>query len=151
VRQIIGWALVLAQLVLLVGCVLPVGAQLWSAPGVVTIVLRLVGGLFALAVIPLVLSLGPAATPSPVPREEGALATTGPYGVVRHPVYTVLIVGAWCLALATAHVGAVVAALLLTLLLLVKAMWEERLLAERFPDYPAYARRVPRWIPRWRR
>ena len=33
---------------------------------------------------------------------------------------------------------------------LAKARWEEARLAERFPDYPEYARRTGRFIPRWR-
>ncbi|WP_282597226.1 hypothetical protein [Cryobacterium sp. BB307] len=34
------------------------------------------------------------------------------------------------------------------MLLAVKARWEERMLAATHPDYPAYARRVGRFLPR---
>lgn len=88
-------------------------------------------------------ALGDSLTPYPKPRDEGMLVETGPYRFVRHPIYgagTLLFLG---LAVA-ASVPATFGALLLPVLWWFKAGVEERFLAERFPGYADYRRRVRR-------
>ncbi len=75
------------------------------------------------------------------------LVTDGPYGLVRHPMYTasLLMTGpvvaqdfswvrlaVWCL---------------LVIGLLAKARYEEELLREKFPEYDAYCQRTARLVP----
>ena len=79
----------------------------------------------------------------------GPLITSGPYGLVRNPLY----VGNWCL-----WTGVVICSGALWMLPLVWTLfavqyalmtsYEERLLQTRHPDYADYMRRVPAWIPR---
>jgi len=75
------------------------------------------------------------------------LVTTGPYALVRHPIYT-----GWLLAMLGSAV-AETAVWLLPLILcggyfLHSARREERFMAERFPqDYPAYRRRTKMLVP----
>jgi len=86
-------------------------------------------------------SLGPAATPYPVPREEGRLVVSGPYAFIRHPVYAggcLVLLG---LALATSPVALAPLAAL-GLLWRNKAALEEELLAQRYEDYREYRARV---------
>ena len=88
-------------------------------------------------------TLGDSLTPYPKPRDDGVLVQTGPYRLVRHPIYaagTLVFLGA---ALA-ASIPATIAALLLPVLWWFKAGAEERFLGERFPEYADYRRRVPR-------
>lgn len=88
-------------------------------------------------------TLGDSLTPYPRPPDDATLVQTGPYRLVRHPIYaagTLVFVGA---ALA-ASIPATFAAALLPMLWWFKAGVEERFLAERFPDYAEYRRRVPR-------
>jgi protein-S-isoprenylcysteine O-methyltransferase Ste14 len=79
----------------------------------------------------------------------GPLVTTGPFGLVRNPLYIgnmLLWVG---LAL-TAHLvwAAPVVALLLLAEYHLIVRWEEQLLQSRYGDvYLQYAERVPRWWP----
>lgn len=91
--------------------------------------------------------LGDALTPLPYPVERSRLVQHGVYAIVRHPLYASLLsLGlAWTLwQLSLSH-----------LLLLGLAFWffdykanrEERWLTERHPDYPAYAERVPKFVP----
>jgi protein-S-isoprenylcysteine O-methyltransferase Ste14 len=87
-------------------------------------------------------ALGRSFTPFPKPVEAG-LVTSGPFVVVRHPVYT------GGLVLLTGYsLYASVPALALTVVLAVlwagKVRVEERLLASVYHEYPAYRERV-RW------
>jgi len=94
--------------------------------------------------------LGAALTPSPLPARSSVLQTSGPYRLVRHPLYSGLLVagGARTAAAGSApHLGTFVA---LAALLSVKARWEERWLQARFPEYTAYARHTTRFVPRLR-
>jgi protein-S-isoprenylcysteine O-methyltransferase Ste14 len=88
-----------------------------------------------------------ALTPLPFPKEGAELIQTGPYALVRHPMYCggfVLAVG-WALYVQSwLTLGYVVA---LCLFLDAKSRREERWLAEKFPEYAAYQRRVCKLIP----
>jgi protein-S-isoprenylcysteine O-methyltransferase Ste14 len=79
--------------------------------------------------------------------EARDLVTTGPYRVVRHPVYLGEI-GA-CAGLALAAPSPINAIVLATLVLAqaVRMRLEERALSDAFPEYRSYASRTPRLIP----
>jgi protein-S-isoprenylcysteine O-methyltransferase Ste14 len=80
--------------------------------------------------------------------EARRLVTGGPYSLSRHPVYLGEVVAAVGVNLATAGwLGALAIVYFVTAELL-RIRFEERVLAQAFPDeYPAYARRVPRYFP----
>jgi protein-S-isoprenylcysteine O-methyltransferase Ste14 len=88
-------------------------------------------------------ALGRSLTPFPRPRRTGELVTQGPYRLARHPIYGggILFFAGWALFSAPLALVGVVA---LTALWHRKSALEERLLAERFPDYDAYRRATPR-------
>ena len=86
-------------------------------------------------------TMGDALTAFPRPARDAELVQRGPYRVVRHPIYlggTLFFVGlglvfsVYALALTAA----------LAVLWVFKARHEERLLAERFPEYADYRRRT---------
>ena len=92
-------------------------------------------------------SLGRSFTPFPRPVEGGTQATHGPYGWVRHPIYSGIVLSSagWALAWQS-WIGAV-----LSMILLVffdqKARREERWLGEAYPGYAEYKRRTKKLIP----
>lgn len=91
--------------------------------------------------------LGRALTPLPYPKDDGPLVQTGPYALVRHPMYSgglVLALG-WALYVRSWLTLGYVAALFV--FLDVKSRREEKWLAAKFPDYPAYQKRVRKLIP----
>lgn len=143
-------ALVAAQLVLVALLVVLPRGSAWPVPGwlVGLAVLCGVGGVVVVAVA--ASELGSALTPMPLPRTRARLRTTGLYGLVRHPIYTGLVLAGSAVAAASGSVAHVVVLALLVALLSVKARWEERRLAARFPEYRAYAQRTPRFVPRLR-
>lgn len=91
--------------------------------------------------------LGPNLSPLPEPRGAGQLVQTGPYALVRHPIYGGLLPASLGWALAHGHRGALGLSSGLALLFDLKARDEERRLVRHFPEYPAYRRRVRRFIP----
>ena len=107
------------------------------AAGVVVLALGIAGFVWSTR------ALGDSLTPYPRPRTEGVLVQHGPYRLVRHPIYaagTLVFLG----GAVAASISATVAALMLPVLWWFKAGVEERFLAERFPGYAEYRRRVRR-------
>jgi protein-S-isoprenylcysteine O-methyltransferase Ste14 len=84
-----------------------------------------------------------------IQEERGQrIVTTGPYGIVRHPMYggAILFLLGTPLLLGSAY--GLVFAPLLVILPAVRSVFEERVLAERFPEYAAYAEKVRyRFVP----
>jgi protein-S-isoprenylcysteine O-methyltransferase Ste14 len=80
-----------------------------------------------------------------IQSERGhAVIRSGPYAWVRHPGYAGAIVSHLALPLALGSTWALVPALLGSLLFVVRAAREDRVLAERLPGYREYQARV-RW------
>jgi protein-S-isoprenylcysteine O-methyltransferase Ste14 len=80
--------------------------------------------------------------------EARRLVTGGPYSLSRHPVYLGEIVAAVGINLATAGWPGALAVVYFIGCELLRIRWEEGVLARAFPnDYPAYARRVARYLP----
>jgi len=76
------------------------------------------------------------------------LITEGPYAIVRHPIYTGLLVMIVATVIVLGHVAGVIALPLVFWGLWIKLRYEEKLMLEKFPDkYAAYQQRVRRLIP----
>jgi protein-S-isoprenylcysteine O-methyltransferase Ste14 len=85
-----------------------------------------------------------------ITRKEGHhIVDTGPYGLVRHPIYTGLIAATLTTATASATPTAIAGLTFIALGLWIKARAEERFLStELGPEaYAAYRRRVPMLVP----
>lgn len=82
-------------------------------------------------------------------KADHRIVDTGPYAIVRHPIYTGIIIASLGTALLRATAAAWIGVVLLTVGWYVKARLEERFLREQLgPDnYDAYARRVPMLLP----
>ena len=80
--------------------------------------------------------------------EARRLVTGGPYAFSRHPVYLGEIVTAIGINLATAGLASALAVLYFVICEVLRMGWEEGVLERAFPnEYPAYAKRVPRYAP----
>jgi protein-S-isoprenylcysteine O-methyltransferase Ste14 len=79
------------------------------------------------------------------------LIADGPYAIVRHPIYTGLLIAFIGSAMASGEWRGVFAVLIAWLALWRKLRLEERWMAERFgQQYEDYRRRVPALVPFWR-
>ncbi len=92
-------------------------------------------------------ALGAALTPEPEPLPGASLVQSGPYGIVRHPIYTGIVVAStgWTLAWSNWTLALAVGLVLISFFE-AKARVEERWLRARFPEYEEYARRVRRRV-----
>ena len=83
----------------------------------------------------------------PQPLDHARLITSGPYRYSRHPMYLALVVMMVGIAGYNGGVRAWLGVALVSAVVTAKALLEERLLVERFPEYPAYAARTGRILP----
>lgn len=92
-------------------------------------------------------ALGRNLTPGTEPLAEAQLVTTGAYAHFRHPIYTglVLLLAGYTLAWSNWTLSLVLGFIALQYFR-AKASAEERWLLDRFPDYKAYMRQVPRRV-----
>jgi protein-S-isoprenylcysteine O-methyltransferase Ste14 len=134
---VLQFALIAAVIVLgLIAPGWPDGARWWLKGAGVMLVF---GG--ALVLVLAGRALGRGFTPLPKPAEGGELVERGPYGVVRHPVYSGGLLVAAGISLALSPWSLVVSAILAVIWAL-KASVEERFLIERYPAYAEYRSRT---------
>ena len=81
-------------------------------------------------------------------NSDATLLTEGPYRLVRHPRYSVLMLGLFGVTLFTNYLALYVLSAVMLPLINLLAQIEERDLVERFGDaYVAYAAKTPRFVP----
>lgn len=146
-----AWLMVLGQFALLGLIVGLPGRHDWTLPATVTraCVAAAVAGVVVMVVG--ASALGRGLTAAPLPNQHAKLRTSGLYRYVRHPIYTGLLLFATAYSVRSGSGWVAAACGLLIVLINVKASWEEHHLAQRFPDYAAYAHHTPRFIPLRRR
>lgn len=126
------------------------GAAEWAEPYATAATwlgaaLMLVGG--ALAIGGLIALGSRNLTALPYPRADASLVETGPYAVVRNPIYSGLIFGAFGWGLWLNAPLTLVFAAGLSVLFDLKTRKEEAWLIERFPEYLEYCARVKKLVP----
>jgi protein-S-isoprenylcysteine O-methyltransferase Ste14 len=142
--------LTLAAVVMILASYWPLAnAVLWIAP------VELRWAMFGLVLLGLGftwaarLHLGPLWSSTSAPTEDHRIVDTGPYGVVRHPVYAGLLLAAAATAAERGRLEAIAGALVLVAAVSLRAKLEERFLRRDLGEesYSAYRRRVPMLVP----
>ncbi len=79
--------------------------------------------------------------------DNSTLTSSGPYKLVRHPMYTstILITLIWLINDFTFI--RTISWILLVAVLIIKTFYEEKILDEEFPEYSSYKRKTKRIIP----
>ncbi|HWN95315.1 MAG TPA: isoprenylcysteine carboxylmethyltransferase family protein [Methylomirabilota bacterium] len=106
--------------------------------------LFVLGGMMGIAGVR---ALGGNRTAYPKPMEGATLVQHGIFGLVRHPLYSSVILVSFAWGLLWQSGPALGAAAVLTIFLNRKASREERWLREKYPEYERYAAQVRRLIP----
>lgn len=93
--------------------------------------------------------LGPLWSGTITTKADHRIVDTGPYGIVRHPIYTGILLAVFATTAAKGTVLGVIGALLITIGIWMKARLEERWLREQLGTsaYDAYCRKVSMLIP----
>jgi len=94
-----------------------------------------------------IVTMGTSMNISPELKQRAQLKTSGPYRIVRHPMYLAVMLFCGGFVIASNTVMAWTWLLALLIVLCIKAMYEERMLRARFPEYESYANRTRRIIP----
>lgn len=84
---------------------------------------------------------------SPYVKANGKLIAHGPYRLVRHPMYTAILVTCWPLVLGHFSYQRLAFVIGLTLVLIIKLHIEEHYLKRAFPTYLEYTRISKKLIP----
>jgi protein-S-isoprenylcysteine O-methyltransferase Ste14 len=149
-----GNFLVAAQFGLLAALVL-IPRQICLPANALAFALNLIGLILLLAgfvVLAIGLSsLGKSLTAHPVPMDNSSLVTTGLYKLVRHPIYSGLLLIGLGVTVQSYLLPHIIVWAVLWLLLEYKAGFEETMLEARYPEYADYKAKTGRFIPKLRR
>ena len=137
-----GRLLVAAQFALIAWLIWPLTPQAWSLPALALAVCAALLGAWTLDH-----NRPGNFNIRPEPKSSALLITGGPYRLVRHPMYSALLLFAAAEIVAYADAWKCLAWLALAAVLWQKAILEERGLREQFAGYAAYAEKVRRFIP----
>ena len=77
----------------------------------------------------------------------GGLVTSGPYRIIRHPIYTAACLFGWSAIVVHWSLVSVALGILLILGALVRIMCEESLVKQQYPEYVEYAKVTKRMVP----
>jgi protein-S-isoprenylcysteine O-methyltransferase Ste14 len=77
----------------------------------------------------------------------GGLVTTGPYRIIRHPIYTAACLFGWASIVVHWSLVSVAFGMLLLLGALVRMLCEEQLVKQKYPEYVEYAKVTKRMVP----
>ncbi|MEO6232587.1 MAG: isoprenylcysteine carboxylmethyltransferase family protein [Ferruginibacter sp.] len=100
-------------------------------------------------IITALLSLNKNISPFPSPRQQAVLITSGPFKLIRHPIYTGILMFTCGVGLYTENITRLIIFLLLLLLFNLKARYEEILLVKKFPAYTDYKKHTGMFLPKF--
>ena len=84
---------------------------------------------------------------APILKQNGVLVTSGPYALIRHPMYLAQLIVLLPLVIDYFDVKRLMVFILLVVVLLLKVNLEEKQLSVHFDDYKDYMRKTKKLIP----
>jgi protein-S-isoprenylcysteine O-methyltransferase Ste14 len=145
----LGWLLVFVQVLIFAGFfLLP-----WREPNALSLLLGLILATAGTAIVVATFrSLGDALTATPVPRSGAALRTHGVFAMVRHPIYSGVLVALLGFVIAGGSWWSLAWWLVAIVFFLGKSRWEDSLLRAKHPgEWDIWAQGTPALIPYRRR
>lgn len=140
--KFIAYALVTIQVICLV-LILITG---WPLAGYIPLLIVQIGGVM-LGIWAIVIMGRKNTNVTPLVKQDAHLVTNGPYAFIRHPMYAAVLLTVWPLIIDQYSLLRLAAALILTIVLIIKMLYEENLLRKHFADYEIYMSRTKRLIP----
>lgn len=87
-------------------------------------------------------------SPFPTPKQYAGLLTRGVFKLIRHPIYTGILFLAFSIAVFQGSGYRLLISFLLLILFHFKTLYEEKKLAEKFPEYEIYKNNTGRFLPK---
>ncbi len=106
-----------------------------------------VQGLAALLMVWARLTFGRRSFHASASPTEGGIVTGGPYRFLRHPIYSAILYFVWTGVASHFSLLNCILGVAISAGLTVRMLAEERLVAEKYPEYAGYAARTKRVIP----
>lgn len=103
----------------------------------------------SLCILIALLQLSERLSPFPTPKANARLLQNGLFGLIRHPIYSGLILAFSGWSLRNESPEQMLVSLLLWALFWFKSRYEEERLLEHFPDYAEYRKKTGRFWPKW--
>ncbi|MHB8093165.1 MAG: methyltransferase family protein [Syntrophales bacterium] len=116
------------------------------ASGIPLLVIEIAGillGLWAIVIMGRTTNINIA----PLVKQSARLVTNGPYALIRHPMYSSVLLTIWPLIIDQYSLLRLMIGLILTVDLIVKLLFEENRLREHFAGYEIYRRQTKMLIP----
>lgn len=114
-------------------------------PSIISFILA--AGAILLGLAAMLAMTKPTLTMMPEIARGAELSTTGLYKYIRHPMYVALMILGLAMFVQDITFLRLVVYLMLVVILVLKANYEERLLANHYPKYRAYQKKTKRFLP----
>jgi protein-S-isoprenylcysteine O-methyltransferase Ste14 len=122
----------------------PINFRIFEPFKYIGLVIAILGLIILLVAL---LQLNKNLTPFPTPLSDGTLIKTGLYKLVRHPIYSGIILAAIGFGLFQESFWKIGVGLSLLILFYFKSKYEETLLLKQYPDYKSYSNSTKRFFP----
>lgn len=120
----------------------------FEVPSIIRSMSLLLTGIGAIWVILALLQLNESLSPFPTPKTHGRLKTHGLYKLVRHPIYSGIILTTLSYGIYRGSSWKLIISVLLILLFYFKSEYEETLLVKKFSEYQNYKKKTGRLWPK---
>ncbi|CAM4075480.1 methyltransferase family protein [Gillisia limnaea] len=87
-------------------------------------------------------------SPFPTPKKYARLLTGGIFKLIRHPIYTGILFIVFSIAVFQGSGYRLFISILLMILFHFKTLYEEKKLAEKFPEYETYKKNTGKFLPK---
>ncbi len=139
---------VVLQILLFFTFLLDVNLFSFEIPSFLEFILVLIGIIGLGLIIIAFFQLNKNLSPFPTPKEYSSLLTSGVFKLIRHPIYTGILFIAFSFAVFQGSGYRLLISFLLLILFHFKSLYEEKKLAEKFPEYEIYKKNTGRFIPK---
>ncbi len=116
----------------------------WFASNTILLTIEILGILLAVYAL---YTMRKHLTALPLIRRDSRLITSGAYRIIRHPMYTSILMAFIPLLIHQFTYARLIAMIIMVTDLIIKLQFEERLLLKHFDNYAAYMKKTYRIIP----
>ena len=119
-----------------------------NIPSLLKVFGLIIAGVGILIFMIAILQLNKNLSPFPTPKSNAQLIQSGLYKYIRHPIYTGILLGFTGYAVYLESIYKLAITLLLLIVFIIKSIYEEKKLTDRFSNYSLYKKTTGRFFPK---